>query len=193
MGIPHGIVAPDGKTFIKLSMARANAMAASSFDLSTKAIDLLKSIEQLATRPYDDQTALDITEWVKGATIGYGHLIPKTEWSKYKDGLTEADALKLFSNDLAPFINAIKLNVTANITQNEFDAMVIFAFNIGPNGFRTSSALKMINDPSVKTTYPDIESAWKAWNKSEGKVNKGIINRRNAEWNIYTKGNYKRW
>ena len=193
MATPDGRVDPDGKTFAKLSMVNDSAKTASSFDLSDKAIDLLKSIEQLATKPYDDQTALDITEWVKGATIGYGHLISKTEWSKYKDGFTEAAALKLFSHDLKPFTDTVKLNVTSNITQNEFDAMVIFAFNIGTNGFRRSSVLKMINDPSIKTSYPNIEKAWKAWNKSEGKLNKGVINRRNAEWNIYTKAIYKRW
>ena len=193
MAAPDGRVDPGGKTFIKLSMARANAMAANSFEPSGKAIDLLKSIEQLATSPYDDQTGLDITEWVKGATIGYGHLISKTEWPTYKNGVSEKDAIKLFKTDLAPFVKTIQQNVTASITQNEFDAMVIFTFNIGSKGFRTSSALKLINDPAAETNYPDLESAWKAWNKSEGKINKGVINRRNAEWDIYTKGIYERW
>ena len=190
---PDGRVDPDGKTFIKLSMFKADARAAKSFDVSTNALDLLKSIEQLATTPYDDQTGLDITEWVKGATIGYGHLISKPEWSTYKDGFKESDALKLFANDLKPFIDTVKSSVNVDITQNEFDAMVIFAFNIGKNGFRSSSAVKLINDPTANTDYKNLESAWKAWNKSDGKVNKGVINRRNAEWNIYSKEIYKRW
>lgn len=190
---PDGRVDPDGKTFIKLSMSRGNARAANSFDVSTKALDLLKSIEQLATTPYDDQTGLDITDWIKGATIGYGHLISKTEWPKYKDGFKESDALKLFSSDLKPFVGAVKSSVNSNITQNEFDAMVIFAFNIGKKGFSSSSAVKLINDPTANTDYKNLESAWKAWNKSEGKVNNGVINRRDAEWNIYSKEIYKRW
>lgn len=71
--------------------------------------------------------------------------------------------------------------------------MIIFSFNIGRKGFSSSSAVKLINDPTAKTDYEDLESAWKAWNKSEGKVNNGVINRRNAEWNIYSKEIYKRW
>lgn len=193
LAVPDGRVDPDGKTFIKLTTYRENAMPASSFEPSDKAIDLLKSIEQLATTPYDDQTGLDITDWIKGATIGYGHLISKTEWPTYANGMTDKEAIKLFKKDLAPFVDTIKLNVTSNITQNEFDAMVIFIFNIGSNGFRSSSALKMINDPNVTTSYSNLELAWKAWNKSEGKINKGVVNRRNAEWNIYTKSIYKRW
>lgn len=193
MAAPDGRIDPDGETFIKLAMASEDAKAASSFEPSDKAIDLLKSIEQLATTPYDDQTGLDITEWVKGATIGYGHLISEPEWPAYKNGITEKESIQLFKNDLAPFIKTITLNVTCNITQNEFDAMVIFIFNIGSNGFSTSSALKIINDPGAETDYSDLESAWKAWNKSDGKVNKGLINRRNAEWDIYSKSIYKRW
>ena len=158
-----------------------------------KAANLLKAIETLATKPYDDQTALDITAWVSGATIGYGHLISKSDWPKYKDGFTKDDAINLFNADLAPFVNTVKSKVKANITQNEFDAMVILTFNIGEKGFSDSSALKIINDPSAKTTYSTLESAWKAWNKSKGIINNGLINRRNAEWNIYTKGIYQRW
>lgn len=33
----------------------------------------------------------------------------------------------------------------------------------------------------------------KAWNKSQGKVNAGLTNRRAAEWRIYTSGIYARW
>jgi len=190
---PDGRVDPDGKTFKMLLMSRENAMPASSFEPSDKAIDLLKSIEQLATIPYDDQTGLDTTEWVKGATIGYGHLIAKAEWDEYKNGITEAEAINLFKTDLAPFVDTIKQYVTSHISQNEFDAMVIFTFNIGSHGFKTSSVLKLINDPDAETDYSDLESAWKAWNKSDGKVNKGLANRRNAEWNIYSKNIYKRW
>jgi len=193
MPLPDGRVEPNGKTFKKLTAIRSTAKAANIYNLSKKAVDLLQAIETLATKPYDDQTSLDITEWVKGATIGYGHLISKTDWPKYKDGLTAVDALNLFNEDLAPFVNTVKSNVKTNITQNEFDALVILTFNIGEKGFGESSVLKLINNPSAKTTYASLEAAWKAWNKSDGRINNGLINRRKAEWNIYTKGIYQRW
>ena len=83
--------------------------------------------------------------------------------------------------------------MTAQISQQQFDASVILAFNIGIGAFKSSSALKLINDPNASTTYDSLESAWKAWNKSQGKVSRGLVNRRNAEWNIYSKGVYERW
>ncbi|WP_425433722.1 glycoside hydrolase family protein [Nitrosomonas marina] len=56
-----------------------------------------------------------------------------------------------------------------------------------------SSVLRMINNPSAKTRYPNLEMAWKAWRKSQGRVMQGLINRRNAEWRIYSEGVYEWW
>ncbi len=189
---PDGHIDPDGRTFKKLvsGTVRLGEKPASTFGFSDKGIDLLKSIEQLSTTPYDDQTGKDITAWVEGATIGYGHLISNIEWPKYKNGITRGQALSLFNDDLIPYVNTVKTKVTASITQNEFDAMVILAFNIGQRAFTNSSVLKMVNNPNVKTTYQNLEDAWKAWNKSQGVINNGLINRRQAEWDIYSKGIY---
>lgn len=190
---PDGRVDPDGRTFKKLLELSRIDKEAHLFSLSNKAINLLKSIEELATKPYDDQTGEDITAWVEGATIGYGHLITIEEWDKYKNGITKEQALALFETNLVPYSEKVKSAVTSLITQNEFDAMVIFTFNIGVHGFGSSSALKLINDPAATTPYPDLESSWKAWNKSQNKINQGLINRRQAEWDIYSKNIYKKW
>ena len=72
----------------------------STFQLSAKGIDLLKSIEQARLEPYDDQTGNPITSWVKGATIGYGHLIARDEWNKYADGINQEQADALFMQDV---------------------------------------------------------------------------------------------
>jgi len=193
MAKPDGLVDVNGKTFKRLLTTKVGGKSSSSMFFGQKGIKLLKSIEELATTPYDDQTGKDITEWVKGATIGYGHLIAKSDWSKYKDGLTETEALKLLKTDLSPFISTVRSKVKVSVTQNEFDAMVILAFNIGRAGFSNSSVVKMVNDPSATTSYASLESAWKAWNKSQGKVSRGLKNRRQAEWNIYSKGVYEKW
>ena len=165
--------------------------------MSSKGMELLMSIEAFRGMPYDDQNGNQITDWVEGATIGYGHLISQAEWNQsgdlYKNGITETQAKELFVQDLAPFVDGVNAKVTATISQNQFDALVILAFNIGLGGFRSSSVLKLVNNPSAQTDYPDLEAAWKAWNKSQGKVMKGLENRRNAEWNIYAKNVYARW
>lgn len=156
-------------------------------------MDLLKSIEQLRLTPYDDQTGKDISSWIQGATIGYGHLISQDEWNTYKDGMTQGQANALFAEDISPFVNVVNSKVKVDLSQNQFDALVILTFNIGIGAFGTSSVLKLVNDPSAETSYPSLEAAWKAWNKSQGKVMQGLVNRRNAEWNIYSNKVYAKW
>ena len=161
--------------------------------LSAKGEGLLKSVEELRLNPYDDQTGKTITSWVKGATIGYGHLISKSEWSLYKNGITTAQANTLFSADLAPFISAVNSALTVSVSLQQFDASVMLAYNIGVSGFSNSSAVALMNNSSASTPYSSVEGAWKAWNRSQGSVSQGLINRRNAEWNVYSNGVYKKW
>lgn len=168
---------------------------ASKLSLGSEGLALLMQIETLRLKPYDDQTGKEISVWTKGATIGYGHLIKENEWITYKGGITEPDANTLFKRDLSPFEAAVRTKITAGLKQNEFDALVILAFNIGAgeNGFAGSSVVKIVNDPNAKTAYKNLELAWKAWNKSQGEVNKGLENRRLCEWKIYSEGTYKKW
>jgi GH24 family phage-related lysozyme (muramidase) len=164
----------------------------SDITLSQKGIELLKDYEKLRLQTYDDQTSKDISSWVEGATIGYGHLIARIEWDIYKNGISEAQADMLFAADLAPFVVGVNSGLSTAIAQNEFDACVILAFNIGVRGFSSSSALKLINDSNATTDYDDLESAWKAWNKSQGEASRGLQNRRNSEWKVYTQAVYER-
>lgn len=161
--------------------------------LSAKGESFLKSIEVLRLKPYDDQTGDALDAWVEGATIGYGHLIPKPEWALFKNGVSEPQADTLFKSDLLPFVTAVNRYVDTPLNSHQFDALVILAFNIGVSALSKSSAVAMINNPDAVTPYTNIESAWKAWRKSQGKVNQGLVNRRAAEWKIYTQGVYQQW
>lgn len=169
------------------------SVSESTGKLSENGIELLKAIEQLRLRPYDDQTGREIDAWVDGATVGYGHLISRREWSIYKNGVTEQQASNLFSDDLAPFERAVGESVSSALTQQQFDAAVILCFNIGIDAFSKSSVVKLLNNSSAVTPYDSLEDAWKVWNKSQGRVNNGLINRRSSEWNIFSKGEYERW
>ncbi|MBL8472384.1 MAG: lysozyme [Rhodocyclaceae bacterium] len=177
-------VHPDGDS--------AHRKPAGEIEMSEDGLKLLRAVEQLSLKPYDDQTGKETDKWVKGATIGYGHLLAQAEWDSYKDGITETDAIKLFDKDLLPFVKTVREAISVPLAQNEFDALVILAFNIGP-AFKSSSVAKLVNDPKAVTSYASLEEAWKAWNKSQGKVMKGLENRRQCEWNIYSKGKYERW
>lgn len=79
------------------------------------------------------------------------------------------------AHDLAPCVAAVRNAITAPVTQNQFDAMVMLTFNIGVSAFTTSSVCKLINNPDAASPYPNLEAAWKAWDRSQGKVWLGWI------------------
>ncbi len=162
--------------------------------LSIEAENLLKEIEVLSLQPYDDQKGIKsapIKSWVKGATIGYGYLIPQNEWPTYKNGINKTQADMLFDKKIQSYIDAVNSSIEVVICQHQFDACVILCYNIGVTAFRDSSVAKMVNGKAGN--YSSLEEAWKSWNKSQGKMSSGLINRRNAEWKIYTQAVYERW
>jgi lysozyme len=121
-------------------------------------------------------------------TIGYGHAIwTEAEREKYKNGITEAEALALFKKDIARFETAVRDGLKVKVNQAQFDALVSLAYNIGPYGLKNSTLLKLINQGA---DISEIEKAWKVWNKGDGKVLQGLVNRRNKEWILYSTGKY---
>lgn len=124
-----------------------------------------------------------------GATIGYGHLVKPGE--DFRGGITEAAAIDLLRSDIAVAERAVRDNITVPITQNQYDALVSLAYNIGSGAFANSTVVQYINNPDfISPKYPSLESAWHAWNRSQGAVSNGLINRRNDEWNMYNGGIY---
>ena len=141
---------------------------------------------------YNDQTGLPVNTnepLPKGATIGYGHLIKSDE--DFRNGITENVATELLRSDIATAERAVKNNITVPLSQNQYDALVSLAYNIGARNFATSTVVKYINNPNFHSSvYPNLESAWKAWNHSQGEISNGLINRRQNEWDMYKNGIY---
>lgn len=156
---------------------------------SPSCLRLMKSYEQLRTRPYDDQTGRTVVNYCLGATIGYGHLIKDSnEFEKYRQGINESTADSLFESDLYKYIHGVRTDVLVDLTQSEFDALVIMAFNIGKNAFKHSTVLEIINGRNTK----NLRDAWNQFRYSQGKVMKGLINRRACEMNVFFDGVYKK-
>jgi lysozyme len=189
---PDGRVDPNGRTFSGLTkrvMGR-QISPASSLTLSDRGLTMLKKREALSLKPYDDQTGTEISAWISGATIGYGHLISQGDWKKIAHGITSTQAESLLMEDLTPFVKTVQRGVTAKINQPQFDALVIFCFNVGRDAFLNSTVLRLVNDPTAVSSYPNLEAAWMAWSKSQGKQMQGLINRRKSEWALYSRGVY---
>lgn len=156
--------------------------------VSEKGKLLLMKLEDLRLFPYSDKTGKRITSWDESATIGVGYLIPQEEWAQYCNGITKAQALNLLSDTLSDFEQEVNALVPG-LSQTQFDAVCIFVYNIGVTTFKASSALKYLKG-GIASKYPSLEAAWKAYNKDDGVVKVGLINRRNTEFNLYTTGVY---
>lgn len=161
--------------------------------LSQAGINLLANYEQLRLKIYDDQTRKVINHYMPGATIGYGHLIiDAKEFERYKNGISASQAMSLLRQELTKYENGVKKFIKVNLTQSQFDALTIFCYNIGVgnkiNGFGGSTVVKIVNGESSE----NLDSAWKMWNKSQGKVMRGLSKRRESELKIYYKADYTR-
>lgn len=158
--------------------------------LSQAGLAWLQKAEGLRLSPYDDQTGKPCRQWVAGATIGYGHLISREQWPQYCHGISQGQAGQLLQQDLRPFEKTVLAGVRRALRPHQFDALVGLCFNIGGKAFAGSSVLKLVNDPAAPTSYPDLEAAWKAWSRSQGKTMPGLLRRRSEELAIYLHARY---
>ena len=106
-------------------------------------------------------------------TIGYGH----TSGVKETDTITQDEADKLLQEDVEQFEKYVDDNVTVELGQSQFDALVAWTFNLGVGNLRESTMLKKLNNED----YASVPSEMKRWNKAGGKTLDGLIRRRKAE------------
>ena len=117
-------------------------------------------------------------------TIGYGN-------TYYPDGkrvtlldkdITKQQAFDMFKEVANRFAKRVDTLVTSNLNQNQFNALVSFAYNVGTGNFSSSTLLKKVNKNPDDLT---IKDEFLRWNKAGGKVLNGLTNRRNEEADLY--------
>lgn len=157
----------------------------SEMKFSDHGLGILKKLEAFSPKLYDDGGA----KGVGNCTVGYGHLVhygpcdAKHHKSEHEfiNGITQKKAGPLLRSDSNWAVQAVNKLVTVDLTQNQFDALVIFTFNVGTAAFAHSSLLKYIN----KQEFSKVPSAFRMWNKSGGKVIPGLTNRREKEITLF--------
>ncbi len=124
-------------------------------------------------------------------TMGIGHLIRQST-EDFNDGLTEERVFQLFASDLLPVERAIDTNIKVSLTQNRFDALVDFGFNLGIGDLRQekNTFIRLLNlgrydevariDPQGKTEGLILE-----WCHSAGTFDPNLLRRREAEARIW--------
>lgn len=113
-------------------------------------------------------------------TIGYGH----TKNVKKGMIITKLQATEYLKDDLVTYEKAVNKYVKVPINQNQFDALISFAFNCGTGALKSSTLLKKLNNKD----YEGAANEFKRWNKCNGKVLTGLTSRRSAEKDLFSKG-----
>lgn len=132
--------------------------------LGQAGLDLIKKFESCRLTAYQDSVGV----W----TIGYGH----TSGVKSGQTITQAQAEEYLRQDCVKFAayvnNAAYVPVTEQLNQNQFDALVSFAYNCGAGNLKTLCAGR---------TVAQIAASIPSYNKASGKVLAGLTRRRAAE------------
>ncbi|MDA8159362.1 MAG: lysozyme, partial [Desulfobacteraceae bacterium] len=100
----------------------------------------------------------------------------------YRDGLSEAQCWGLLEQDLDAAEGAVNEAVNVPLNQNQFDALVSFAFNVGNGAFHGSTLLKLLNQGQ----HDQVPAQLERWTRINGQVVTGLVNRRRQEielWN----------
>lgn len=153
--------------------------------LNEESLKLIKQWEGLRLTAYPDPGSKDGNPW----TIGYGHT-SDSHFRVYRGlTITEEKADELLEHDLEESRALVERLVKVALTDNQFGALVSFAFNVGPGskkvpGFSTSTLLKKLNAGQ----YNAVPAELAKWKFNDGKVMDGLINRRAAEAGLWAKG-----
>lgn len=176
-------------------------------ELTKDGIDLIKSFESCVLKAYADPASplaqalrkpLDKRpkNWANLSgepwTVGWGStgldyfnldqqgkptkIGPTTQWTQQ-----QADARH--EQDLEKFCDGVDKLVSANITNNQFSALVSFAYNCGLTNLTNSTLLKRVNEGK----FQEAADEFLKWDKAAGKVMAGLTRRRKAERDLFLK------
>lgn len=157
----------------------SNSTMKPRYQVSRSAIELIKRFEGYRHR----SAQLADGRW----TIGYGHTLTAREGAE----VSEQDAEALLIYDLIAVAHSVNEWVYTPLTQNQFDALTAFAFNIGLDSFRGSSVLRRLNEGALIQAACAMELWRKAEFEGEKIVVDALVRRRSAEKTLFltpTKG-----
>ena len=148
--------------------------------ISKEGIDLVKKFEGC---PTEDGVAVAYQCAAGVWTCGYG----STRGVKQGDVWSLEKAEEMLISELEEYGHHVSDLVTVPLEQCQFDALTSWCFNLGPTNMQSSTMLKVLNQGN----YEEVPSQLKRWNKVNGKVNDGLIRRREAEALLFEGKNWE--
>ena len=144
--------------------------------ISAKGLSLIKQFEGFLAKPYKCPANIP--------TIGYGatYYPSGLKVSMTDKAITEGQASTMLMNILRTYEKSVDSFCRDDINQNQFDALVAFAYNVGVNALKGSTLLKKVNNNPQDVT---IRNEFLKWNKANGRALNGLTNRRIAEADLY--------
>ena len=138
--------------------------------ISENGIEFIRQLEGEKLTAYPDIVGI----W----TIGVGH-------TGFVDGkpvargmaITKEKSKEILTADLKRFESAVNNAVKVTLTQNQFDALVSLAFNIGEGAFARSTLVNKLNAVDKK----GAAEQFLVWKNAGGRVSQGLLNRRQKE------------
>lgn len=116
-------------------------------------------------------------------TIGWGNTFYESGRKvKIDESISQERADRLFEWVAESFATQVRQLVKVQLNENQFSALVCFAYNLGVNNLRSSTLLKKVN---ANPNDPEIFTEFLRWNKAGGVVLNGLVKRRQAEGNLY--------
>jgi lysozyme len=146
--------------------------------LSDNGIAKLKALEGFKAKPYADSAGKK--------TVGYGHVVVSGDGVALGDIISPVKGTELLETDIKKAVASVNGCVTKDITQNQFDALVIFAYNVGVSAFQGSTLLKKVNSNDLEGASLEFLK-WDKVHTAQGMFIElpGLKNRRLAEQELF--------
>lgn len=136
---------------------------------SQRGLSLIKSFEGLRLQSYQDVVGV----W----TIGYG----TTRGVNASMKISKEQAERMLLNDVQRFEPEVQRLITVPLSQNQWDALICFTYNLGSANLESSTLRRLLNTGD----YAGAAEQFPRWNKAGGKVLPGLVRRRAAERDLF--------
>jgi GH24 family phage-related lysozyme (muramidase) len=196
----HGLLAKKLTKRIK-SLRSKIKLSITPKPISSKGVDFISEFEGFFERPYNDPVGY--------ATVGYGYLLgyrpvnsadKKGVWvkdQKERGVLTKEEGKRLLKSQLAknyePSVKGLFSfggPLYGKFTQNRYDALVSFAYNLGPSSVKGAEGFETMGRAIKKGDINAIADAMLLYDKAGGLALAGLTRRRKAERRLFLDGNY---